>query len=334
MATATLELINPYSKLGLKRRPTYDEIIGLINENETITGKLPDRTATFYKASPEGSFFDGSDALEILKEQQNRIMEREMRDLLMRRNVRMNGGTFSVARSTSNSSIPQTASEGLTSDGESLRSASIQTELQDRARRAIERSQQTGEEYRRNLPRLPNIFGMSPTSPQTIRGTATPQSIPLTPQTIRGTATPASLPSPQRTRRQPEEIFIGSEGSDEAELMTAREIEEPQPKEKSKPQRRINLDNITYSINLERLNEDELFFQLFIRGRDMSEPENSLENLRRKGKGKGLTTSQYYRQTAQRMINEGTWQRRIEEVMLQKRIKEYKSRDRPRGSKD
>ena len=41
MATATLELINPYSKLGLKRRPTYNEIINLIDENETITGQLP-----------------------------------------------------------------------------------------------------------------------------------------------------------------------------------------------------------------------------------------------------------------------------------------------------
>ena len=49
MATATLELINPYSKLGLKRRPTYNEIINLIDENETITGNLPDRTATFTK---------------------------------------------------------------------------------------------------------------------------------------------------------------------------------------------------------------------------------------------------------------------------------------------
>ena len=38
--TATLKMNNPYSKLGLKRRPTYDEIIGLISENETITGKL------------------------------------------------------------------------------------------------------------------------------------------------------------------------------------------------------------------------------------------------------------------------------------------------------
>ena len=39
MVTQALELVNPYSKLGLKRRPTYDEIINLIDENETITGK-------------------------------------------------------------------------------------------------------------------------------------------------------------------------------------------------------------------------------------------------------------------------------------------------------
>ena len=94
MATATLELVNPYSKLGLKRRPTYNEILNLIDENETITGKLPDRTATFYKASPEGSFFDGSDHLEILKEQQNRILERDMRGILMRQNARVNGRTL------------------------------------------------------------------------------------------------------------------------------------------------------------------------------------------------------------------------------------------------
>ena len=42
MATAQLELINPYAKYGLKRRPTYDEIIGLIGENATLTGELPD----------------------------------------------------------------------------------------------------------------------------------------------------------------------------------------------------------------------------------------------------------------------------------------------------
>ena len=87
MATATLELINPFAKYGLKRRPTYDEIIGLIGENDTLTGQLPDRTATQFKASQEGSFFDGLDHLEILKEEQNRIHERQMRELLLRQNL-------------------------------------------------------------------------------------------------------------------------------------------------------------------------------------------------------------------------------------------------------
>ena len=95
MATAVLENINPYSKYGLKRRPTYDEIANLIHENETLTGTLPDRTATQFKASPEGSFFDGLDHLEILKEQQQRIHERQMRELLMRQNIGNN--TYSIA---------------------------------------------------------------------------------------------------------------------------------------------------------------------------------------------------------------------------------------------
>ena len=49
MATATLELVNPYSKYGFKRRPTYNEIIGLINENEIITGQLPDPQLPYIK---------------------------------------------------------------------------------------------------------------------------------------------------------------------------------------------------------------------------------------------------------------------------------------------
>ena len=82
MATATLELINPYAKYGLKRRPTYDEIANLISENEQLTGALPNRDATFFKKTPQGSFFDGTDHLEILKEEQNRILERQMREIL------------------------------------------------------------------------------------------------------------------------------------------------------------------------------------------------------------------------------------------------------------
>ena len=98
--TATLKMNNPYSKLGLKRRPT-DEIIGLISENETITGKLPNRDATFFKGSPEGSFFDGSDSLEVLKDEQERLLLKQMGELLLRQNARRNGTTFHTQRTQS-----------------------------------------------------------------------------------------------------------------------------------------------------------------------------------------------------------------------------------------
>ena len=64
--------VDKYSIHGLKRRPTYDEIIGMLDDNDKITGKLPNRDPSFFKNSPEGSYFDGGDAMEQLKEEQGR----------------------------------------------------------------------------------------------------------------------------------------------------------------------------------------------------------------------------------------------------------------------
>ena len=225
--TAVLEHVNPYSKFGLKRRPIYDETIGLISENETLTGKLPDRTATFFKASPEGSFFDGIDCidhLEILKEQQQRIQERQMRELMLRQNI--GGGTFSVAR------LQQQMRENVQPDAEvanarevstsvqqdtNLTEASIQAQLQERARQAVDRQQQTGEAHRSGgflsgtaTPVLERIFsGLSGSRPST----------PLLrmPQSQR--PPPATPP-----RQQPQMINIASDTEvSSGEMLTARE---------------------------------------------------------------------------------------------------------------
>ena len=39
MATAVIDNVNKMSKYGLRRKPTYDEIIGMLDDNEKITGK-------------------------------------------------------------------------------------------------------------------------------------------------------------------------------------------------------------------------------------------------------------------------------------------------------
>ena len=224
MATAKLELVNPYSKLGLKRRPTYDEIKNLTDENETITGKLPDRTATFYKASPEGSFFDGIDHLEILKEQQNRILEREMKGILMRQNARVNGRTLNVDRiqsSSSSSSSSGTPAEVQTDNGE-VASAGIQAELQNRAMREIARQQALFEAHRDEVQRQSFV----PTIQSFLSG----------------------ITSPIRTRR-PTQIDLTRQEDEQAEeefspqMMTAREDQEEQeeaPKKKTKLMKQIS----------------------------------------------------------------------------------------------
>ena len=319
MATAVLENVNKFSYLGLRRRPTYDEIIGLIKENDNITGKLPNRDATFFKASNEGSFFDGLDHLEILKEQQNRILQRQVQDLLLRQSVRANGGTFHLERlrqQSSSSSSDTSSSTELQPDRDTL-SVGLQADLQRRQQQLRDRQQQTGEAHRSLISRAttPILEGLASLRRFPRTDVSTPSEV------VRRAVSEEEAP-PAR-QQQTETFIIGSSSENEEEMLTARE----QPKSKL-------MKSISYSTNIERWNEDELEFQLFIRGKDMNSPENSLEGMRKKGKGKGLTKSQYYRQTAQKMINDGTWDTRIEEQLLQSRISKYYDKSKPRGSRD
>ena len=200
--TAVLENINPYQRYGFKRRPTYNEIIGLINENETITGKLPDRTATLYKASPEGSSFDGTDALELIKEQQNRISQRQLQELLLKQNTTLNGLTYHLERHRQQSSSSSSSTPVSIGEDRGRLSVGLQADLQRRQQQLRDRQQQTGEVYGQALSsqsRLPTLEGF-------LQGVTTP---------IRRMITP--LPIPSRQVEQEEEELIPDE-----EMLTAR----------------------------------------------------------------------------------------------------------------
>ena len=202
--TAVLDNINPLSKTGLKRRYTYEEIANLIGENEALTGPLPNRDATFFKASPEGSFFDGLDSLELLREQQSRIQERQMRELLMRQNL--GGSTYSVA------SLNQQMRERVQPDAEvledtNLTEASIQASLQERARQALERSIQTGESHRSGFlsgtatPIIERIFSI--TTPKTPTNNTSHVTDAKSTETTTATTTTATTTTPTtNTHRQ------------------------------------------------------------------------------------------------------------------------------------
>ena len=169
--------VDKYNIHGLKRRPTYEEIIGIIDEsNEKITGKLPNRDATFFRNSPEGSMFDGSDAMEQLKEEQGRLLLRQMSEILLRQNVRTAGRTFHVERNqrlpTTSPTIAQPTQPMNVDEGQpttqstptaptfnTQQASQIQTELQQRGEASRRRREETtmnhrGEMFKQNKPTI------------------------------------------------------------------------------------------------------------------------------------------------------------------------------------
>ena len=316
--TAVLENVNPYSHLGLRRRPTYQEIINLIGENETLTGALPDRTATQFKASQEGSFFDGLDHLEILKEEQQRIQERQMRELMLRQNL--GGGTYHLERlrqqrNENTPPAPETPSDSGMVD------VQMQTELQRRATDFANRQQQTGEAHRQGFlsgtatPVLERIFG----------GLSRSNSRPTTPMAMPSPQRPMP-PLPQRQQPQPISIASDVEEVSSGEMQTATE-EVPEPKS-------VVLRTISYRTNVGTLSEPALKFQLYLRGIDVDDldPEVKVETRPRGSKGSGMTPKMFYTDLAHKMVQDGRWQTRVEEELLKKRIRDY--RNKSRGSKD
>ena len=157
--------VDKYSIYGLKRRPTYEEIIEVIDEsNEKITGKLPDRSATMLRNSQEGSYFDGADAMEQLKEEQGRLLLRQMSDILLRQNVRTAGRTYHTERlqqlPTTSPVIaqptqPMNVDEELTTQttptvpsSNTQQASQLNAELQQRGDKAMKRKEETAVNHR------------------------------------------------------------------------------------------------------------------------------------------------------------------------------------------
>ena len=176
METAVIENVNKMSKYGLRRRPTYEEITNLISENEKITGKVPNRDATFFRNSPEGSIFDGADAMEQLKEEQGKLLLRQMSELLLRQNVRTAGRTYHTERlqqlPTTSPVIaqptqPMNVDEELTTQttptvpsSSTQQASQLNAELTQRGDRAMKRKEETamnhrGEVFKQSKPTIP-----------------------------------------------------------------------------------------------------------------------------------------------------------------------------------
>jgi hypothetical protein len=126
--------------------------------------QLLNRDATMFKSSPEGNYFDGSDAMEQLKEEQGKLLLRQMSELLLRQNVRTTGRTFHAEKSQQlplQSSVISQPTQPMNVDEETTQqttptvpssstqqASQLNTELSDRGNKAMKRREETAMNYR------------------------------------------------------------------------------------------------------------------------------------------------------------------------------------------
>ena len=130
----------------------------------------------FFKSSPEGSFFDGSDAMEQLREEQGKLLLRQMNDILLRQNVRTAGRTYHTERlqqlPTTSPVIaqptqPMNVDEELTTQttptvpsSNTHQASQLNAELTQRANTTMKRREETamnhrGEVFKQSKPTIP-----------------------------------------------------------------------------------------------------------------------------------------------------------------------------------
>ena len=315
--TAKLELINPYAKYGLKRRPTYDEIAGLIRENETLTGELPDRNVTFFKKTPQGSFFDGLNKLDKMKEEHSRITQRQISELLLRQYATENNISLSVARAQMAQQMPQQAQQTqpiIQSDQGAQAQALIEGNLQTIERLRREREEQTGIAHREGgfLGTQSLIETLGRTRVPTM-GRETLTEAQTQAEDVDDGSEPELIPDEVMTRQQQEEA------SASAGVLQFQQFELD------------NTNNPDYWIsNYRNMTVAQIKFQLFLRGIQIPTQDNIQEQLKPKGRGKnegGLplrTYKEYLHGMILDTIRQGGWKVKMTNQEYEDKKKEWK----------
>ena len=158
--TARFELDNPYQKYGLKRKPTFNEILGLLSEDQNYYDLfLTEQQLNLGTPRKVVSLMEAI-MLNLLKEQQNRVLDRQMREMILRKQAQESGGTFHLNRHNDSFTSEQSVSDsGMmtpsdVSSSQIIYHADAQRELEQRARGLAERQQQIGQRHGEAVNRL------------------------------------------------------------------------------------------------------------------------------------------------------------------------------------
>ena len=262
-------------KSELKLRPTYDEMIGMIeaqsDENRPSIETVIDRRATLFRNNQFGSQFDNIDFLGLKKQEEDRAKE-EVRQAQLRQTAISTGSSMGVLTS-SGFTTPAEVYEA-TDDDDDMTSEEA-TRIRAEMERYLQRQQQAQQ--------------ASASSSRSDLDEAHRQSLPTGVEMYR----------------------MNTGGTDEmTPLETPTEIveEEEEEEEESEDDEEVEVDNNNDLKYWERKTLKQLEEQLELRGIQLDKKQlQEMERLKPKGKGKDMTKKQYLLNVIEGLIKSGKW---------------------------
>ena len=301
-------------KAELKLRPTYDEMIGMINEqdkeNRPPIDKVIDRRATLFRNNQFGSQFDTIDFLGLKKQEEDKVKE-ELRQTQLRQTAMATGSSLGILSYGGRTPVGAYNADGFeTPDSDDYRMTAeqinrIRAELEAGERRQREAQQASSSSARSDL------------------SDATSQSLPAG-VPIHSMATDEDLP-PLET---PTEV---------AEEEQEEEEEEDDDETHMRPQSRKHKETIDCNRNIDRwkrsdVSVDDLLFQLHLRGIQLTEEQQEeMSKLKIKGKGKTPTQKDYLLTYVQRLMVTGKWADEVNDQLLKSRKEEWVQMKKGKG---
>ena len=296
-------------KADLKLRPTYDEMIGMVNqqgdENRPSIETVIDRKATLFRNNPFGSQFDTIDFLGLKKQEEDKV-KNELRQTQLRQTAMATGSSMGVLSYGGRTPVGAYNADGFeTPDSDDYR---MTVEQINRIRAELE----AGERRQRETQQASSSSARSDLSDATSQ--SLPAGIP-----IHSMATDEDLP-PLET---PTEVEEEEEDDDD-------ETQVP-------PQSRKHKETIDYNENIYRwrqkdISVDDILFQLHLRGIKLTEEqEEEMDKLKIKGKGKSPTKKDDLINYVERLIQTGKWTDEVNDQHLQKRMEDWRQMKKAKG---
>ena len=304
-------------KSELKLRPTYDELIGMINEqgdpNRPPIEQVIDRRATLFRNNQFGSQLGNVDSLGLKKQEEDKV-KIELRQTQLRQTAMSTGSSMGILSYGGLTPVGAYNADGFeTPDSDDYRMTAEQI---NRIRAELE----AGEMRQREAQQVSSSSARSDLSD------ATSQSLPAG-VPIHSMASDEDLPPLETPTEVAEEEEEEEEDDDETQVP---------------PQSRKHKETIEYTENIERwrnkdVSVDDILYQSHLRGIQLTEEkEEEMDKLKTKGKGKTPTKKDYLLNYVERLIQTGKWADEVNDQLLQKkdgRLEADEERQRQRSNK-